>query len=115
MPRSFQRILNIASRVTFAVAACACLFGASVDSAVAEGWMFRRSYFSHVAAGPEAPAAAAVPESRSAYRRAWAGTSPGFAARGAYRYNTIFLRSGNSVDVTVQREDWFEANPYGRP
>jgi hypothetical protein len=114
MPRSFQRILNAASRVTPAVAAWACLFGASVDSAQAEGWMFRRSYFSHVATGPEA-SPEAVPESRSAYRRAWAGTSPGFAARGAYRYNTVFLRSGNSVDVTVQREDWFEVNPYGRP
>ena len=93
----------------FALAAVALL----TAEAPARGndWMFRRSYFSHAQPHDVPPHAEFYPGSRSAYRRPWVGTSPGFAARGGYRYNTLFLRSGNSVDFTVIRENWFEINP----
>ena len=104
----------IRSRAVLSAALSIWLVAFLIDTAWADGWMFRRSYFSHAPLRGEA-SPYALPESRSAYRHAWAGTSPGIAVRGGYRYNTTFLRSGNSVDVTVQREHWFEINPYGRP
>jgi len=83
---------------------------ASATSAHAEQWMFRRSYFSHV---PQAGTSVTYPqpESRSAYRRAYVGRGFGFAARSVYRYNTLYLRSGNSQDVTIFREHRFELRP----
>lgn len=77
-------------------------------AAPAQDWMFRPSYFSYPP-DPAVDAAAPPIPPRSAYRRAFVGAGPGFAVRGGYRYNYIFLRSGNSVDVTVLREGWFEA------
>jgi hypothetical protein len=87
-----------------------------VSEAHAEDWMFRRSYFSHepvflnepgLAAGPYAPPV----QARWAYRKAYVGTGPGVAVRGGYRYNISNMRSGNNVDVTVLRENWFEFAP----
>ena len=76
----------------------------------ADGWMFRRSYFSH-----ELPREVAEtlprPESRSAYRPAVVNYGPGFAIRGGYRINRIFIRSGQSTDLTVIRQDWFDIRP----
>jgi hypothetical protein len=76
----------------------------------ASEWMFQQSYFSH-----NLPAEVAEmypqPESRYAYRRAYANFAPGVSVRGEYRYNTIILRNGNSTDVTVYREDWFQFQP----
>ncbi len=83
-----------------------------VPSAAANAgdWMFRRSYYSH-----DVPADKAAnyprPRSRSAYRRAVTGYGPGFAIRGGYRYNRIFMRSGRSTDLTVIREEWFDIRP----
>ena len=81
------------------------------DTAQAGRWMYRRSYFSD---GPQA-AASRFPmpplRSRSAYRQALVGRGYGFAIRGGYRYNHIVLRSGQSTDRTVIREDWFEVRP----
>jgi hypothetical protein len=91
------------------IAVAACWLAAAVPPSPAEDWMFRRSYYTH------APLPAydwPSPElSRSAYRRAYIGAGPGFAIRGGWRYNTIVLQSGNSTDVTIQRENWFEATP----
>lgn len=73
----------------------------------AENWMFRRSYYSHVIPA-EQQKNYPRPVSRSAYRRPIVHHRPGFAIRGAYRYNTMRLRSGGSTDVTVFRENWFD-------
>jgi hypothetical protein len=76
----------------------------------AEEWMFRRSYYSH-ARPPEHIAQFPPPERRTAYRPAIAGITPGFAIRGAYRYNRIQLGQGRNADVTIYRQDWFELEP----
>lgn len=82
-----------------------CTFLAFCANAHAENWSFKRSYFSH-----EIPQQVAQnyprPESRSAYRRPYK-VNRGVAVRGGYRYNRVFLRSGNSVDSTVLWEGWF--------
>lgn len=106
---------RLAFQVLPAVLLTAWLAG-SVNEARAEDWMFRRSYFSHepvflnepgVAPGPYAPPV----QARWAYRKAYVGTGPGVAVRGGYRYNISNMRSGNNVDVTVLRENWFEFAP----
>ncbi|QDU81643.1 hypothetical protein Pla110_33870 [Polystyrenella longa] len=77
-----------------------------VESEAADGsWMYRRSYFSH-APEPHGEIHYPQPESRSAYRKAYHGVNPGFAVTGGYRVNRVQLRSGNSVDTTVQYEGW---------
>jgi hypothetical protein len=93
-----------------ALVALAAVLAVSFNAVRAEDWMFRRSYYSHA---PQPGEPVLNPESinRSAYRRAYISTSPGFAVRGGWRYNTIFLQSGNSTDVTVQRENMFEFVP----
>jgi hypothetical protein len=80
------------------------------DSADAGDWIYRRSYFSHDIP-PEEAGFRSFPESRSAYRKAYVNTSPGFAVRGGYRFNRIYMRDGNSTDLTVIREDWFQVRP----
>jgi hypothetical protein len=82
----------------------------SLESARAEDWMFRRSYYSH-ARPPEHLAQFPPPERRTAYRPAFAGVTPGFAIRGAYRYNRMQLGQGRNADVTIYRQDWFELEP----
>ncbi len=76
------------------------------SSAEASDWMFEQSYFSH-SLSPEEARHFPQPESKGAYRRAYANFAPGTSVRGGYRFNRIFLRSGNSTDMTVIREDWF--------
>lgn len=98
----------------------ALTFGCSAgaNDAVANDWMFRPSYYSHV---PAADAHAAPdqmtaqfdplfpqPVPRSAYRPAHAQLGPGFAVRGAYRYNVYRLWSGRSYDTTIFRHFSFE-------
>lgn len=80
------------------------------DSARAEEWMFRRSYYSHHRP-PEHYQKYPPPRRRTAYRPAYRGTTPGFAIRGAYRYNRIQLGRGRNSDVTIYRQDWFEEEP----
>lgn len=74
-------------------------------------WMYRRSYFNDSASGGEPNPLVPDLRSRWAYRRPYLGTGFGFAARGGYRFNRIFLRSGQSTDLTVIREDWFDVRP----
>jgi hypothetical protein len=76
----------------------------------ASDWIYRRSYFSHDIP-PEESGFRSFPQSRSAYRRAYVNASPGFAVRGGYRFNRIFMRDGASTDLTVIREDWFQVRP----
>lgn len=105
-----------ARRAVASLVLVAALGTLCVPTAQAEDWMFRRSYFSHqpvylndpgVPAGPYAPPV----QARWAYRKAYIGTGPGVALRGGYRYNISNMRSGNNVDVTVLRENWFEFAP----
>jgi len=83
----------------------------TTDKVQAGGWMYRRSYFS--GSTPNGQPTPLIPNLRSrwAYRRPLVGTGYGFAARGGYRYNRIFLQSGQSTDLTVIREDWYDVRP----
>lgn len=76
----------------------------------ASDWIYRRSYFSHDIP-PEEAGFHSFPQSRSAYRRAYVHSTPGFAVRGGYRFNRILMRDGASSDLTVIREDWFQVRP----
>ena len=67
--------------------------------------MFRRSYYSHELP-PSVAARYPRPRSRSAYRIPYA-RGAGFAVRGGYRLNRIYLQSGNSTDTTYIYENWF--------
>lgn len=80
------------------------------ETSHAADWMYRRSYYSHQLP-PEAQAYYPQPEMRSALRRPFVGMTPGFAARGGYRINRILLRSGNSTDLTVIYNDWYQLQP----
>ena len=97
-------------RVIVALFSFFLLSSAMTQQLQADQWMFRRSYHSHVI--PEnMQHNYPRPESRSAYRRPVVHHRPGFAIRGGYRYDTMFLRSGSSTDVTVYRENWFDFRP----
>lgn len=72
--------------------------------------MFRRSYYSHDLP-PEHVERFPPPSRRTAYRPAFKGITPGFAIRGAYRYNRIQLGQGRNSDVTIYRQNWFELEP----
>lgn len=78
--------------------------------------MYRPSYFAgrptHGPARDNWAAERPLPHSRSAYRRPLVGGGFGFAARGGYRYNRIYLQSGLSTDVTVIREDWLDLKAW---
>ena len=94
----------------FALGVFLALLAGCATEARAGGWMFRRSYYSHEIP-PEKAADYPRPQSRSAYRRAITGYGPGAAIRGGYRYKHILMRSGNSTDLTVIRENWFDLLP----
>ena len=97
-------------RLTTALVSLFLLSSAMTQHVQADKWMFRRSYYSHVI--PEnMQHKYPRPESRSAYRRPVVHHRPGFAIRGGYRYDRMFLRSGSSTDVTVYRENWFDFRP----
>jgi hypothetical protein len=95
---------------TLAVAVGTSQIAPRSASADDQGWMFRRSYFSHVLP-PEIQARYPVPESRSAYRRPLVNLSPGFGVRGSYRYNPIEIYDGRSTDVEIYRSFWFQTEP----
>jgi len=96
--------------VMMLLASFVCLHAPS-RSAKAESWMFRRSYYSHTVP-PNAKVNYPIPQSRSAYRRAFVGAGVGYAARGAYRYNRIQLGSGSSLDITIIRQGRFEIGSW---
>ncbi|WP_291173244.1 hypothetical protein [Gimesia sp.] len=77
-----------------------------IQHAEADNWAFNRSYYSHDLP-PEVAAQYPRPESRSAYRTPELATTPGFALRGARRWNYVRLYSGNSYDTTIYRSDTF--------
>ncbi len=88
----------------------ALAFLLSAETAQAQDWMFRRSYYSH-AYPPEYYAQFPPPDRRTAYRPAFRATTPGFGIRGVYRYNRIQLGQGQNSDITLYRQGWFEVQP----
>jgi len=106
------RQLGSTTRLTAVLAAATAIGLGASDRAAADdtGWMFRRSYFSHVLP-PEIQARYPVPESRSAYRRPLVNLAPGFGIRGSYRYNPIEIYDGRSTDVEIYRQFWFQTEP----
>jgi len=107
--RPSSPVLRRATRTLAFAIGCLALFALSSE-ATAGDWIYRRSYFTH-GVPPEEPGFVPYPESRSAYRRAFVNASPGFAVRGGYRFNRIYMRDGLSTDLTVIREDWFQVRP----
>lgn len=105
---------NLQRRIQQTLAGCvACvvfLCPLQTSRLSAGDWMFQRSYYSHDIP-PELESRYPRPISRSAYRRAVLPLTPGFAVRHAHRYNRVYLRSGNSSDVTILRDDWFQVRP----
>ncbi|QDT44382.1 hypothetical protein Pan241w_44910 [Gimesia alba] len=81
--------------------------GFGISRAEAESWMFNRSYYSHQLP-PEVAARYPRPQSRSAYRLPQLATTPGFALKGARRWNYVRLYNGNSYDTTILRSDTFD-------
>ena len=90
--------------ITFALAAIIIL--SLPGTARAGDWRFQRSYFTH-AIPKHLQHQYPLPESRSAYRPAVVGNLPGFSIQEGVRFNRIFLRSGNSTDLTIIREGWY--------
>lgn len=93
------RLIALLLAVTFAVA--------SASTANADSWMFHRSYYTHA---PEHGGTSGPVSTRSGYREAFAGDHPRGAIRGGYRWNTIRMGSGSSMDNTVIRENFFDLN-----
>ncbi len=108
MIQRLKQKIRARSRQLIISAAWLALVVLPAANVTAEGWMFRRSYYSH-AVPPQA--GLPLPESRSAYRPAAVHYTPGFAVRGGFRINRIFIRSGQSTDLTVIRQDWFDVRP----
>ena len=81
--------------------------GFGTTRAEADNWMFNRSYYSHQLP-PEIAAQYPRPQSRSAYRLPELATTPGFALKGARRWNYVRLYNGNSYDNTILRSDSFD-------
>ncbi len=106
---SFKRVL-LKGLFCFVPAVLFSVIIQPAQSLEASEWMFQQSYYSHNLP-PEVAKMYPQPDSRYAYRRAYANFAPGVSVRSEYRYNTIILRNGNSTDVTVYREDWFQFQP----
>ena len=92
--------------ILMTIAIVAIIILSMAESVQAGDWIFRRSYYTHAIPNHlqhQYPA----PQSRSAYRPALIGNTPGFSIQGGYRIQRVFLRAGNSTDLTVTRESWY--------
>ena len=99
--------MTVVRLVMLAIVTGSVGFGFDITRAEAEGWMFTRSYYSHDLP-PEVAARYPRPESRSAYRLPQLATTPGFALKGARRWNYVRMFNGNSYDTTILRSDTFD-------
>lgn len=104
------RKFAVRSILLVAVASGTAGFSLNTQTVQAENWMFNRSYYSHQLP-PEVAARYPRPQSRSAYRVPELATTPGFALRGARRWNYVRLYAGNSYDTTILRSDTFNVVP----
>jgi hypothetical protein len=97
--------------VTLLVTAGLSAFATNRAAADDNGWIYRRSYFSHVLP-PQIQARYPVPESRSAYRLPLVDIYPGVSVQGVQRYNTIILGNGSTgTDTTIYRQYWLQVKP----
>lgn len=111
MQRHRGHLLTRIRRTLAGCAACVVLVCPLQSSHLLAGdWIFQRSYYSHDIP-PELESRYPRPRSRSAYRRALVPLTPGIAFRHAHRFNRVYLRSGNSTDVTIYRDHWFQVRP----
>lgn len=88
----------------------AVILSSQLQSASAEDWMFRRSYYSHDFPNG-LPADYPQPVNRSAYRIAH--YRDGFGVNSGYRINNYVIQNGNRIDRTYYREGWIEFVPPG--
>lgn len=93
---------------TFAVLVLATL--GTTASVEASTWMFQPSYFSQ---GVPARTKAHIPSlnGRAAYRRPFVNLAPSGSVRGGYRFNRVQIQSGNSIDTTFIRENFYQFQP----
>ncbi len=103
--RTVKLSLSAKLRVVVLVTAGLSVFGVRPVSADDNGWMYRRSYFSHVLP-PAVQARYPIPVSRSAYRLPLVDVYPGISVQGVQRYDTILMDHGN--DVTIYRQFWIQ-------
>jgi hypothetical protein len=102
-----SQMKNTVRRVILMTIAIVSIIILSMSESVQAGdWVFRRSYYTH-AIPKHLQHQYPAPESRSAYRPALIGNTPGFSVQGGYRIQRVFLRAGNSTDLTVTREGWY--------
>ncbi|WP_166821819.1 hypothetical protein [Thalassoroseus pseudoceratinae] len=87
------------------------VFHVDANEAVADDWMFRRSYYSHEIPEELRENYPPPPPRRTAYRRPMTGYGPGFAVRGGYRWNRVTLGRGRNTDTLMLRENFFEYRP----
>jgi hypothetical protein len=106
--RTGKTPLSVRLCITLLVAAGLSALALRPALADDEGWMFRRSYFSHVLP-PAVQARYPIPESRSAYRVPLIDVYPGSSVQSVERYNTILLDHGN--DVMIYRQFWVQFKP----
>ncbi len=107
--------LNLSSKIRRFVAKSVLLvfltgaasFSLGNQRAEAENWMFNRSYYSHQLP-PEVAERYPRPQSRSAYRLPQLATTPGFALKGARRWNYVRMFNGSGYDTTILRSDTFD-------
>lgn len=116
---------NQINRITLQVVCCLAAVCLTASPVFADGWMFRRSYYSHTATNATASRSAQSqsghshfvnepptgPPSRFAYRRPYISNRPGFSVRGGFRINRIQINSGLSSDYTVFYEDQVHFGP----
>lgn len=98
---------NVAKIVMLAIVTGSVGFSFGNPQANAANWAFNRSYYSHELP-PEVAARYPRPQSRSAYRLPQLATTPGFALKGARRWNYVRMYNGNSYDTTIYRSDSFD-------
>jgi hypothetical protein len=106
--RSVRSRRSVRLCVTLLVTVGLSAFTLAPAAADDTGWVYRRSYFSHVLP-PEVQARYPVPVSRSAYRLPLVDTYPGFAVQEVQRFNAIQFDHGN--DTTIYRQFWVQVKP----
>jgi hypothetical protein len=80
------------------------------NSASAEDWMYRRSYFSHVPVHPQAPVYP-VPASRSAYRPAIDPAAHAIRFRSEWSWDQHIIQNGPRVERTWHQEGFLQFQP----
>lgn len=99
---------SLAGLVRLAACLALVMLVSPLQTARANDWMFRRSYFSHQLPPGVAPNYP-IPDSRSAYRTAY--YHHGFGVNSSYRINNYVIQNGSRIDRTIYQEGWLEFTP----